>query len=70
VLLAPIADILIDRAKPQSGERVVDVGCGSGFTSLAFARKVGSSGHVLGVDVSGPMLEQARASAPANASVE
>jgi SAM-dependent methyltransferase len=37
---------------------------------MAFARKVGPSGHVLGVDVSGPMLEQARASAAANASVE
>jgi ubiquinone/menaquinone biosynthesis C-methylase UbiE len=70
VLLAPIADILIDRAQPGAGERIVDVGCGSGFTTLAFARQVGSSGHVLGVDVSGPMLEQARASAPANAPVD
>jgi len=70
VLLAPIADILIDRAKPKVGERVIDVGCGSGSTTMAFARKVGPSGHVLGVDVSGPMLEQARAGAPTNASVE
>jgi SAM-dependent methyltransferase len=70
VLLAPIADILIDRAKPKAGERVLDVGCGSGFTTLAFARRVGPPGHVLGVDVSGPMLAQARASAPANAPVE
>ena len=70
VLLAPIADILIDRAKPKVGERVIDVGCGSGATTMAFARKVGPSGHVLGVDVSGPMLEQARAGAPTNASVE
>jgi ubiquinone/menaquinone biosynthesis C-methylase UbiE len=70
VLLKPIADILIDRARPKAGERIVDVGCGSGFTTLAFAEKVGSSGHVLGVDVSGPMLEQARANAPADAPVE
>src|SRR5580698_10475547 len=70
VLLKPIADILIDRARPKAGERIVDVGCGSGFTTLAFAEKVGSSGHVLGVDVSGPMLEQARASAPADAPAE
>jgi SAM-dependent methyltransferase len=70
VLLAPIADILIDRAKPKTGERIVDVGCGSGATTMAFARKVGASGHVLGVDVSGPMLEQARAGAPADAPVD
>jgi len=32
VLLASIADILIDRARPAAGERIVDVGCGSGAT--------------------------------------
>ncbi|MCA1453308.1 methyltransferase domain-containing protein [Bradyrhizobium sp. BRP22] len=60
ILLAPILDILIDRARPAPGERVIDVGCGSGATTVAFAEKVGPSGHVLGIDVSGPMLEQAR----------
>jgi SAM-dependent methyltransferase len=63
ILLAPVADILIDRARPSSGERVIDVGCGSGATSIAFAQKVAPSGHVFGVDVSGPMLARARASA-------
>ena len=70
MLLAPIADILIDRARPDTGEHVVDVGCGSGATTMALAQKVGRSGHVLGVDVSGPMLEQARATAPADAPIE
>jgi SAM-dependent methyltransferase len=64
ILLAPVADLLIDRARPKSGERIIDVGCGSGATSIAFAHKVGPSGHVFGVDVSGPMLARARASAP------
>ena len=64
ILLRPIADLLIDRAKPKTGERVIDVGCGSGATSIAFARKVAPSGHVFGIDVSGPMLERARQSAP------
>jgi SAM-dependent methyltransferase len=64
ILLKPIADSLIDRAKPRAGERIIDVGCGSGATSIAFAQEVGSSGHVIGVDVSGPMLARARASAP------
>jgi ubiquinone/menaquinone biosynthesis C-methylase UbiE len=70
ILLAPVADILIDRAKPQTDERIIDVGCGSGATTIAFAHKVGATGHVLGVDVSGPMLERARQSAPKDAPVE
>jgi ubiquinone/menaquinone biosynthesis C-methylase UbiE len=64
VLLGPVADILIDRASPAAGERIIDVGCGSGATTIAFAQKVGPSGHALGIDVSGPMLARARQSAP------
>jgi SAM-dependent methyltransferase len=41
----------------QPGERVLDVGCGAGQTSLDAAR---AGGHVLGVDVSERMLERAR----------
>src|SRR5438034_276461 len=63
VLLKPVADILIDRARPVPGERVIDVGCGSGATSIAFAQKVTPAGHVFGIDISGPMLERARQSA-------
>ena len=64
VLLKPVADLVVDRAGFKPGERVIDVGCGSGATTIAFARKVAPSGHVLGVDVSGPMLERARQAAP------
>ena len=64
VLLKPVADILIDRARPMPGERVIDVGCGSGATTVAFAQKVVPSGHVFGIDISGPMLERARQNAP------
>ena len=64
IVLKPIADLVIDRAKLKPGERVIDVGCGSGATTIAFAREVAPSGHVLGVDISGPMLERARMSAP------
>src|SRR2546430_16824873 len=64
-LLAPVSDILIDRAKPKAGERIVDVGCGCGATTVAFAQKVGPTGHVSCIDVSAPML----ARAPPTASV-
>jgi ubiquinone/menaquinone biosynthesis C-methylase UbiE len=70
ILLTPVLDILIDRAKAKTGERIVDVGCGSGSTAIAFAKKVGPAGHVLGVDVSAPMLAQARELAPKDAPVE
>jgi SAM-dependent methyltransferase len=70
ILLAPVADVLIDRAKPKAGERVIDIGCGSGATTIAFAQKIGPSGHALGVDVSGPMLERARQSAPKDAAID
>ena len=70
ILLAPVLDILIDRARLKAGERIVDIGCGSGATSIAFAGKVGPSGHVTGIDVSAPMLARARASAPKELPVE
>ena len=70
IVLGPVADLVIDRAKLKPGERVIDVGCGSGATTMAFAREVAPSGHVLGVDISGPMLERARQSAPKDLSID
>jgi SAM-dependent methyltransferase len=45
---------------PRSGERILDIGCGCGQTTLALAEAVGPSGSVLGVDISRPMLAVAR----------
>ena len=64
ILLAPVADLLIDRARPRTAERIIDVGCGSGATTIAFAQEVGPGGHVLGIDISGPMLARARQTVP------
>jgi arsenite methyltransferase len=44
----------------QSGERVVDVGCGAGIDSLIAAKKVGFEGYVIGIDMTPSMLEKAR----------
>jgi tRNA A58 N-methylase Trm61 len=60
ILLAPVADLLVDRAQAKTGERVIDVGCGSGAISIAIARRVGPNGHVTGIDISAPMLARAR----------
>jgi SAM-dependent methyltransferase len=60
VLLAPVSQALIDRAAAMPGDRIIDVGCGCGSTSIALARLVAPSGFVLGVDISSPMLSRAR----------
>src|SRR5580700_5032106 len=70
ILLQPVADLVVDRARIRAGERVLDVGCGSGSTSFAFARATGPSGHVMGIDISAPMLARAREVTPAGAPVE
>lgn len=59
-LLAPIAELLFERAAPSAGEVVLDVGCGCGFTTLELARRVAPGGRVLGVDLSALMLERSR----------
>ena len=56
-MLEPLTAILLERAAAQDGERVLDVGCGCGDTSL----QVGQTGAaVWGIDLSGPMLARAR----------
>ena len=59
-IFVPVTELLIEQARPQPGERVIDVGCGCGDTSVVFGRRVGASGHVLGVDISEQMLARAR----------
>ena len=63
-LTRPFGDAALRAAAIQPGEKVLDVGCGCGDSSLAIAALVGLEGQVTGVDVSRPMLavaEQRRA---------
>jgi SAM-dependent methyltransferase len=41
---------------PREGERVLDIGCGLGDTTVALAQLVGSAGHAHGVDVAERMI--------------
>jgi ubiquinone/menaquinone biosynthesis C-methylase UbiE len=59
-MLRPWGDAVLDAAAPAAGERVLDVGCGTGATTLAAAARVAPGGHAVGVDLSPPMLSLAR----------
>ena len=69
-LLAPVAQLLLDRAAPSAGEIVLDIGCGCGFTTIEIARRVAPGGRALGVDISAPMLARARERVPHGLPVE
>ena len=55
----------IDRLALSAGAKVLDVGCGTGASALPAAAAVGAKGSVIGVDLSGRLLERARAKAKA-----
>lgn len=65
-LLRPISDRLAAAAKAKPGERVIDVGCGCGATTIDFAASVSPGGEVLGIDISDLMLARARERASAD----
>ncbi len=65
-MLAPIGAATLELAACRNGERVLDIGCGAGATTLALARQVGPSGQVLGVDISSALVQTAAARAEQN----
>lgn len=48
---------------PAAGETVLDLGSGAGIDAFLAARRVGPTGHVIGVDMTPEMLDKARAGA-------
>jgi SAM-dependent methyltransferase len=64
-MIAPFGAEAMAALGPREGERLIDVGCGCGATSIELGRRVGAGGGVLGVDISEPMLARARERAAA-----
>ncbi|HEX6760615.1 MAG TPA: class I SAM-dependent methyltransferase [Propionibacteriaceae bacterium] len=58
--LHPLSDALFDRASLQPGERVLDVGVGSGPTTGQAWEAVRPDGSVTGIDIAPPMIAAAR----------
>jgi ubiquinone/menaquinone biosynthesis C-methylase UbiE len=63
-LFRPWAETLLDRAELAPESSVLDVACGTGIVARLARRRAGAAARVVGIDVSGPMLEVARAIEP------
>jgi SAM-dependent methyltransferase len=66
--LATIGARAVEALAPRPGERLLDVGCGCGDTTIELAERVAPGGDVVGLDLSRPMLDVARGRAAARGS--
>ena len=60
-VLAPISEALLTRVAPRRARTALDVGCGGGSNTLQLLQHLDNPTHILGIDVSAPLLEVARA---------
>ncbi len=65
LMMNNITDALMPFANAEPGERVLDIGCGCGTTTLRLGMAAAPNGSVVGLDISAPMLSVARARAQA-----
>lgn len=57
----PMRDRGLELLAAQAGERVLEIGCGTGHATIALAGAVGETGHVDALDLSPKMIRQAEA---------
>lgn len=58
-LLEPVLQLILKHADLKTGESVLDVGCGTGTSTVAAAQLVGETGHCTGVDIADTLLNHA-----------
>jgi Methylase involved in ubiquinone/menaquinone biosynthesis len=58
-ITAKWAEDIVDRARPQAGEEILDIACGTGVVARLASRRI-SQGHVTGLDLNKGMLAVAR----------
>jgi ubiquinone/menaquinone biosynthesis C-methylase UbiE len=63
-MFVPMSALTLAAAKPQAGERVLDVACGSGIVTVQLPPLVGGTGKVVGLDINPAMLAVAAAQPP------
>lgn len=63
-LFRPWAETTLEEVELSSGDRVLDIACGTGIVARLARERIGDAGHVVGVDISSDMLAVARAVAP------
>jgi len=62
-MFKPFEELLVEAVSAGCADRVLDVGCGPGSTTLAVARTLAAKGRCVGIDISDPMIAVARARA-------
>jgi len=62
-VLKPFEDLLVDAVADSMAASVLDVGCGAGATTLAVAKRLAPRARCVGVDISEPLIDTARARA-------
>lgn len=59
-IMAPVADLLAERAVRADTHRVLDIGCGAGATTFVAARRLAAGGSCVGLDISANLVEHAQ----------
>ena len=63
-IFEPLARVIVECARPEPGEHVLDTACGTGIVARLVAPRVGPSGRMVGLDYDSIMIEMARGLAP------
>lgn len=62
-MFRPFEEMLVEAVSALGAGHVLDVGCGTGATTLAVARQIGPEGRCVGIDIAEPVIAAARARA-------